>query len=236
MRRFFRRMALSLLFLLVPAAEGEVFLLWPWKGSGDADPQIRMAGIPGISSAPLYSEKLTVNGVQLELEAFAVNLGFAELEGWLKARLRPENLSRVGDTIRVTFRLPDHFLERWLLIDSGPDKPVSAFRIAAPEKLPAASDWPPELPPLPAGATPVQVIHLEGRDGWYGAFSGGSAEPEQGLRTVSDRLRNEGWTAVGNEARPSIGGTGDLFLRARPRTLLWVSFTRDGGAFYARPY
>ena len=139
MRRFFRRMALSLLFLLVPAAEGEVFLLWPWKGSGDADSQIRMAGIPGISSAPLYSEKLTVNGVQLELEAFAVNLGFAELEGWLKARLRPENLSRVGDTIRVTFRLPDHFLERWLLIDSGPDKPVSAFRIAAPEKLPAAS-------------------------------------------------------------------------------------------------
>ena len=60
MRRFFRRMALSLLFLLVPAAEGEVFLLWPWKGSGDADSQIRMAGIPGISSAPLYSEKLTV--------------------------------------------------------------------------------------------------------------------------------------------------------------------------------
>ncbi len=234
MSKSFRLLAAIAVFVAAFAADAEVFTLWPWRGSGGV--QARLEGIPGISTEPLYKEKLTVNGVPLELEVYAIDFDFSALEAWLKARLRPENLFREGDTIRVTYRLADNYLDRWLLIGSGPGKPVACFRISAPEKLPEPAGWPGELPPLPDGATPVQVIHLEGRDGWYGSFSGGSGEPEWQLRSTADRLKNEGWSAVGDEARPSIGGTGDLFLRARPRTLLWVIFNKNGGSFYSRPY
>lgn len=210
---------------------GEVFTLWPWKPSGNAELRQRLESLPGMSSEPLYTEELEINGRSLVLEAYRADAEFAELLRMLAARFPAESLQFGGDTIRLTFRLPDGRIDRWLLIDSGAGKPVTVFRVSAPEKLPEPV-WPEALPPLPPGATPSQVVHFSDRGAWYGAFENAPDDPAGNLRAVEARLRSEGWIAAGNES--ASGGSGDLFLKPDGRGIAWVCFSGTRGAFYCR--
>ncbi len=230
--RAFRTAAALLALGLGLRAGAEVFTLWPWRNrSGQR--WAAATELPGYT--PLHSENIEVNGVRLRLETGRCPAGLAGLAEFLKSRFAPENLAVAPDTIRLTFQRPDGWIERRLLIDSGPGAPVTVFAVAAPERLPHPT-WPAELPPPPDGATPVQVIRFAGRDAVYGAFRGASGSRRNVFTSLDAALAGRGWRAVSGESRLPDGGSGDLYLDADGRRLMWVTAGEDGsGACYLRP-
>ena len=232
-----KRIALFLLFsCLIFSLYGEVFTLWPWKGGGTVAGESLSNRIPEVGNV-LHTERMKVNGVDLELTVSAVNTDFGTLTEFLLRTFQPENLQFGDGSVKVAYRIDENSVERWLMVDGGPGKPVTFFKIVSPEKLPAVTDWPEELPELPPGAVPEQVIYFPGRKAVYGSFRNSGSDPASLLRTVSDRLAITGWTPLGREAETISGGSGEIFLRADQRRILWVNYGTDGvGAAYSRPY
>ena len=52
-------------FVWTPPLCGEVFTLWPWKPSGNAEIRQRLESLPGMSSEPLHTEELEGYGSRL---------------------------------------------------------------------------------------------------------------------------------------------------------------------------
>lgn len=225
-----------IMFLFFFAVRAEVFTLWPYSGGGSVLSS-KVDSIPGIDREILLIEPMIVNGVRLKLEVRRIDSTFDNLILFLKENFDPKELRAAGDTIRVAYKTGEKQVERWLIVNSGDGKPLTMFCITSPLKLPGPGEWPASLPPLPVGAKAVQVVEFPGRKAVYGSFENSGNSPEQLLRNTSDFLRSRGWQAAGNEADPSIQGNGDLFLRANPRELMWVSYGAAGnGAYYTRPY
>ncbi len=225
---------ISALFLL--PLRGEVFTLWPFSGGGASASGSLAREIPGIKD-PLFSEAMTVNGINLNMTVSPVDIAFTELLEYLLNRFKPENLRTGSDEIRVAYKIGDNTVERWLFVNSGPGKPVTLFRVSSPESIPQPKDWPAALPPLPDGAIPTQVIYFPGRKASYGSFQNAGASKEQSMRQLNDQLKAQGWQPVGKEGEPQINGTGDIFIRRKPRQILWADFGELGtGAFYTKPF
>ena len=215
---------------------GEVFTLWPWKGGGTASGESLAGRIPELGGV-LHSEKMKVNGIDLEVTVSAVNTDFITLTEFLLRTFKPENLEFGGGSVKVAYKVGENSVERWLMVDGGPGKPVTFFRISAPEKLPQVTDWPAELPELPPGAVPEQIIWFPGRKAVYGSFRNSGSDPASLLRTATDRLKLSGWTPLGREAETVSGGSGEIFIHSNPRRILWVNYGEKGvGAAYSRPY
>ena len=209
------RMLLLLILIAGPLLplRGEVFMLWPWKGGGTASGESLAGQLPGIG-----------------------RMLHALLLSWLAKMFRPENLQSAGGSVKVAYKVGRQ-VERWLLVDGGPGKPVTLFLIVAPEKLPEAKEWPEELPELPAGAVPVQVVSFPGRKAVYGSFRNAGSEPSNLFRSLSAALKLAGWKSLGNEAEQPDGGTGGIFLGQNPRRILWANYGSNGsGIYYSRPY
>lgn len=215
-------------FAALSPLRAEVFELWPWKSGGIPSEVSRTGELPGRVT-PLYTEKMQVNGVPLEIKASALDADFPSLLAMLVRMFRPENFRAGSDAVRVAYRVDNGNVERWLLVDGGPGRPVTLFVIVAPEKLPPPDGWPGEFPPLPAGATARQVIRFPGKKAVYGSFRNAGNDPAASAKELSAKLTAAGWR--------SIGGDGGMFLHDSPRRILWADFASDGtGAFYTRPY
>ncbi len=233
-----RAAGLLLLLLLTSALRAEVFTLRPHRnGAGNGAVAEISELLPGAEQRGEHREMLRFNGLRLEMTVSRILTPFDELARLLAGQLKPEELTRSGGTLRVNHPLGDGRVERYLLIDSGPGKPVTAFRVVTPEKLPKPPHWPSGLPRLPLGAEPVQVIEFGRTGNLYGSFRAASGEPEELLRSTAAELRATGWTPAAGEASPEIDGRGDLFLDTANRRIAWVSFAPGGiGSFYVGTY
>ena len=230
--------AVALLLLLCSGLRAEVFTLRPprngTKGEG-------VAGfselIPGVEQRGEHRETLLFNGLRVEMTVSQISTAFDELVRLLAGRLKPDELIRSGGTLRVIRPLGGGRVERSLLIDSGPGRPVTAFRVITPEKLPTPPRWPSGLPRLPVGAEPVQVLEFGRTGNLYGSFRSATGDPAELLRSTTAELRAAGWVPAAGEASPEIGGRGDLFVDAANRRIAWVSFAPGGiGSFYVGSY
>lgn len=233
-----RGAALALALLLAPGLRAEVFTLRPLRDGGNGG---RAAGfdelVPGVEQRGEHRESLLFNGLRLEMTVSRISTPFDELVRHLSVQLKPEELIRSGGTLRVSRPLGGGRMERYLLIDSGPGKPVTAFRVVTPEKLPKPPRWPSGLPRLPVGAEPVQVIEFCRTGNLYGSFRAASGEPAELLRSTAAGLRAAGWIPAAGEAAPEISGRGDLFLDTANRRIAWVNFAPGGiGSFYVGTY
>ncbi len=215
---------------------GEVFTLWPWKGGGTTSRGSLSDRIPELGPV-LHTERMRVNGIDLELIVSAIHTDFATLAEFLLRTFQSENLRFGNGSVKVTYRVGENSVERWLMVDGGPGKAVTFFKIKAPEHIPAVVEWPVELPELPPGAIPEQIIYFPDRKAVYGSFRNSGGEPASLLRNVSDRLSLTGWTPLGREAETISGGSGEIFIRPDERRILWINYGENGvGAAYSRPY
>ena len=222
--------------LLCGELRSEVFLLRPFSGSGagKASSLPLAPSLPGLENAPpLLREPVRINGKAFTLELFRSGSNFDEMRTFLlKKGVR---FAASGDTLRCTARLPEGTLERLLIVRSPGLGPVTVFRIAGSPGIPPAGVWPRDLPDLPPGAKPLQVIELRKSNSVYGVFEGVPQDPRDAFRAVDPSLRARGWLPAGNEGSPLIGGSGDIYFSRKENRILWVTFDSDGrGAFYSR--
>jgi len=224
--------------LLPCALRAEVFLLRPLGSRGDGGRGVSAlplaAALPGLENAsPLFREPLKVNGRSFTLELFRSNATFGEMRRFLQSR--GVRFAESGDTLRCAAKMPDGSVERLLLVRSPGRGPATVFRIAGPPGIPPVSSWPRELPPLPPGARPVQVIELLKSGSVYGIFENAGNDGRSVFGSVDSSLRARSWLPAGNEGSPLIGGSGDIYFNRKENRLLWVTFDDEGrGAFYSR--
>lgn len=213
---------------------GEVFLLRPLAGNGNAAAVPLCRILPGLENAsPLLSEPVAVNGKRFTLEIYRSSARYEDMRQFLAAR--GFHFAESNDTLRCTARLSGNSLERLLIVKSPGHGPVTVFRIAGSAGLPPVSAWPRELPELPPGTRALQVIELPRRRSVYGAFEQGSTDAPGAFRQLDARLFNAGWRPAGREASPLTGGTGDIYIHNRKKNVLWVTLDGEGrGAFYCR--
>lgn len=213
---------------------GEVFLLGPMTGSGNASPAPLCRVLPGMENAsPLLTEPVVINGKDFTLEVYRSAASFEDMRRFLVSR--GVHFVQSNDTLRCTARLSANTLERLLVVKSPGRGPVTVFRISGKSGVPPVRVWPEKLPDLPSGARALQVIELPRRKSVYGSFDRGSLEAAGSFRHIDSALRGAGWRPAGKEASPLTGGTGDIYIRNRTRDILWVTLDNDGrGAFYCR--
>ena len=225
-----KKLLLNILFLsaaLLPL-HAEVYWLGPGRGVRSAD---KLAGVlPGMEKV-LYTGKITVNSYAAQLEVSAVRGDVEEIALQLK-RMKAAKLSLSGGTIRFERKLPSGMIERFLLIASRRNRPLTCFRMKVPEKLPPPAEWPSELPPLPPGAEITAVTRL-GDGGVCGEFRNAQEPPYILLRRVDAQLRNRQMFAAGDEVTARNGGRGEIFYSKK--AIIWVNFSDTGhGAFFYR--
>ena len=239
--RHFSAAAAILLGVLAASAcvlRAEVFLLRPLGSRGDGGSRASAlplaAALPGLENAsPLFREPLKVNGRSFTLELFRSSADFDEMRRFLRSR--GVHFAESGDTLRCAAKLPDGSLERLLVVRSPGRGPATVFRIAGPPGIPPVPSWPQELPSLPPGVRPVQVIELLKSGSVYGIFENAGSDGRAAFRSVDSFLRARGWLPAGNEGSPLIGGSGDMYFNRREKRIVWVTFDDDGrGAFYSR--
>lgn len=208
----------------------EVYLLGPGRGRyGQGD--ILEGVLPGMEKV-LHKEKISVNSHETRLEVSAVRRDIEEIALLLK-KMKVEKLQISGGTIRFERKVKNSSLvERFLLVASRKNRPVTCFRILVPDKLPPPAHWPPELPPLPPGAVITAVTRLAD-GGICGEFRNAQEPAYVQLRRVDAQMRNRKMFPAGNEIGSKSGGRGEIFYDRR--SIVWVSFSDTGhGAFFYR--
>ena len=231
-----KKIPLILLFsaaVFLPLA-GEVFLLRPLTGGGNAAAFPLCRVLPGLENAsPLLTDPVRITGKNFTLELYRSNARFEDMRRFLVSR--GVHFAESNDSLRCTARLSGDTLERLLVVKSPGRGPVTVFRIAGSAGLPPVSLWPRELPELPSGARALQVIELPRRSSVYGAFEKGSPDAQGSFRQIDAALSLAGWRSAGKEASPLTGGTGDIYIHNRTKNILWVTLDQEGrGAFYCR--
>ena len=207
----------------------EVYWLGPGrKVSRGSD---KIAGVlPGMEKV-LYARKITVNNCPVPLEVSAVRGNFEDMITALRA-LKVDKLNVSGGTLRFE-RPAGNSVERFLLVASRKNRPVTCFKMTVPRELPPPGEWPSELPPLPPGAEITAVTRLD-NGAVCGEFKNAGEPPYILLRRVDSLLRNRKMFPAGNEISSRDGGKGEIFFDKNSIVLVNFSDSGNGMFFYRR--
>ena len=222
---------MKLFAILILAAAGfafplsaEVFSLWPFssgEGGGDLD--------DALKPAKLWSEKVIVDGHSLELGVSLVrnplDVGYKNLR-----RLYPNaRFAANSNSLLVETKRKDGIRRRLYLLSIEGIYPTIEFTMDLPADKLKPSHWPADFP-LPPGSRPIAVMEFPKRSAVYGAFASefGIA---QTLPSVAAALKNSGWNSVTNEHKDTLNGTGEVFMKQNPPSLIIIGFspTKNGG-------
>lgn len=217
-------LGLTIALLHVWTATAEVYWLTPRGGGGRRLDELAEA-------RELMTEPVTFNGVKTELKVSSIRRRLTELLAELKQNY-PDLQFRVGAD-GVLLRLPviGNDRERVLLVGGEASDTVTVFTMLLPEKMPPLPEWPKELP-LPTGAKPEEIIFFHRSQVWYGAFSE-AGDPELALAAAREQLAREGFLAVTAESSQLARGRGEIFMREKPRAMLWLNFDDRGNGVMA---
>ena len=225
-------------FLLgtVLSLSAEVFSLWPFSGHDE-----RMSTSPDslLKPSELWSEKIKVNGMDLDLKVALISTPFEYCLDLLRKNYPKAKFAANKKNVIIERKLPDGSRERTLLIAIDGIYPVMQFSMILPEHRLVPKDWPREFPLLP-GATPVSVMHFPKRGAVYGMFHT-NMNMRTALPQMISQLQSRGWQPVSNENAMGTG-SGEVFLNEAKKEILIIGFSNqaDGsgctGTLYKKPY
>lgn len=225
----------TLLTLLLLASAlpllSEVYWLGPGRRSSVGNTE-KLAGILRGMDNVLYTSKVNVNSFLSTMKVSAVQGDIEDIILQLR-RLKVEKLNISGGTVRFERALPGKMKERFLLISTRKDRPITCFRMTVPEKLPPPGEWPTVLPSLPPGAEITAVTQLDDKS-ICGEFRNASEPAYVLLRRADSELRHRKMYAASNEISRPSGGKGDIYFN--DNAIVWITFDDNGrGTFFYRP-
>ena len=203
----------------------EVFSLWPFSGNESIG--VEEATRP----APLWTEKVIVNGRSLEL-GVALNRNSLEVCRNNLRKLYPNaSFAENANSLLAEIKLKNGLRRRIYLLAIDGIYPVISFSMDLPPSGMKAGEWPSEFP-LPPGATPVMTMRFPARNAVYGAFTS-SFDVRQTLPSLASSLQSMGWSSVSGEHQNPLTGSGEIFLRNDSSSMLVIGLTprKDGGCF-----
>jgi hypothetical protein len=214
----------------------EVFSLWPFAGH---DERMSSSAESLLNPAELWSEKIKVNGQDLEMKAALISSPLNVCLKLLREKFPDAKFAANDKNVVMERPLKNGGRERILLVSMDGIYPVMQFSMILPDHALTPKDWPREFPLLP-GAKPVNVMYFPKRNAVYGMFKG-EYPVRTALPMLTSRLQSSGWAPVSNENAQGTG-TGEIFLNETKKEILIIGFTEDEsgtsclGTLYKRPY
>ncbi|MDD3155561.1 MAG: hypothetical protein PHS41_11910 [Victivallaceae bacterium] len=205
-------------------AAGEVYLLGPQRSGG---PGKNDGTFPSLEADSILEEPVLINTVRTTSRTALLRISYAELARLL-GQYRHGKVKIGPDAMRVEFPIDNgKRIRRILFVRAGheDEQNTLCFELELPEKLPNNPPWPSELP-LPPGAIPVESVAFPERGLIYGSFRH-AGRPIAALRSAEGFFRNRDFQPLSGEAG-GPEGRGELFFRAKPRAIAWISIADDG--------
>lgn len=210
---------------------GDVYSLWPFS---DADTATLDAVSALQNPAKFWSEKIIVNGTELQLDISLLETPIGELHKNYRQLFHGRKDVLMGgnsNSLLLQQVQKDGSLKRQYYLELSGIYPVLLFEMVLPPGLrkPTADDWPAELPFL-QGAEDITCMNFPVRDATFGAFRIDNALVPQVLSDLALRLEGMGWEKVARETDAVFEGSGEVFLKdgASRILILGVSKTRNG--------
>ena len=222
---------MKLFAILILAAAGlafplsaEVFSLWPFSsGGGGGDLE------DALKPVRLWSESVVVNGHSLELGISLIQNPLDVCYRNLRRLYPNARFAANSNSLLVELKQKNGIRRRLYLLSIEGVYPTIEFTMDLPAEKLKPSHWPADFP-LPPGSRPVTVMEFPKRNAVYGAFTSDFGIA-QTLPNVASSLKNSGWNSVTNEHRDPSSGTGEVFMKQPPPSLMIIGFTptKNGG-------
>lgn len=215
---------------------GEVYSLWPFSGSGSS-----AETLSGAESRNFWKEKIRVNGTDMELEIFLLERTLKDVAGSLrKDSGRKQNVYAAGNSLLVEEAEKNGSVKRTFYLELPGVHSLLQFQMILPpgRRTATRNDWTKELP-LIADAEDMTCMEFPVRRAVFGAFLLKNATVPQVLSDLTVRIRAMGWEQVSREADDVFTGSGEVFLKHDPYSIMILGVTahNDGVrvSMYSRP-
>ena len=214
----------------------EVFSLWPFAGH---DERMSSSAESLLNPAELWSEKIKVNGQDLEMKAALISSPLNVCLKLLREKFPDAKFAANEKNVVMERPLKNGGRERILLVSMDGIYPVMQFSMILPDHALTPKDWPREFPLLP-GAKPVNVMYFPKRNAVYGMFRS-PMNVRTALPQLTSQLKSRGWQPMSAENSRGTG-TGEVFLNESKKELLIIGFSNQEngsgctGTLYKKPY
>jgi len=225
---------MALLSLSALSARADVFSLFPLShagggGSGEA-----------MEAKLLWSEPVTINGIDASLGISILDIGIDECAAKLKKAYPNGKSARSRDSIVFETTAGKGLKERLFFVAMPGIYPIMQFSMKVPDSLSTSKpQWPASMP-LPSSSKPISVMSFPKRNSDYGLFSS-DMPSSQCLQEISSAFKSNGWMRMDEEpASARSSGNGGVYLSSDSTkiAIASVSDSPDGGskgAIYMRP-
>jgi len=216
------RISICAIIFLPLLLSAEVFSLWPLSGAGGGTDE-------ALRPSKLWSENVIVDGHSLEMSVSLLQNKLDVCYANLRKLYPDASFAANRNSLLVEFKQKNGTRRRLYLLSLEGVYPTIQFSMELPAGPMKPADWPQEFP-LPAGARPITTMHFPKRNAVYGAFSS-DYDVSQTLPDVVASLKANGWQSVTAEHRDVFSGTGEVFLKNSPSSILVIGFTpkKKGG-------
>lgn len=185
-----------------------------------------------IKAKSVLKDKVTINGVEGDLEAFLSPMKLSDALEALKPALK-EHKATLGNGTAVIDVTDGKWINRLMLLKAGSKSQVVIFQMRLPAGANAKNPenaWP-STAPKPSGVRVDRVIKLKKSGAAFCQFSrGGTSSFVEGYR---DALLGDGWKSVTNEK-----GAGGTFLSEKKDKMLifsvWKTDDKSYGSIFVR--
>lgn len=222
--RFF--ILLLLTAAALPQLRADIFSLLPFS---PRNPASLTALSDSMGPKRFWKEKINVNGTDMFMEIFLIDRSLRDIAAQVRQG-KKQNIAVFANSNSLLLEEPgkDGSLLRTYYLELSSVRPVLQFKMLIPagRKTMKAADWPSELP-LVAGAEELTCMRFPARNALYGGFLVRKAVVPQVLSDMSDRIAAKGWNPVSREADNVFKGSGEVFMKENPSSIMILGIARD---------
>ncbi len=215
----------------------DVYTLWPFKD--------RTASLSAYTEffqpKKFWTERIRVNGRDLELEIFLIDMPLAEIAKKIPSSLDPEiQVLNGANSLLLQEKQNDGSMKRVYFLSLSGIQPVLQFQMVLPPErlIPARQDWPAELPYM-ENAAEVTCMEFPVRNAVFGAFFLENTTVPQALGNLTSGITASGWEKVSRESDHVFSGSGEVFMKSNPQSIMILGIVKNGDgvrvSMYSRP-
>ncbi len=215
----------------------EVYKLFPFNRKSASLTEIAEYSQP----KKFWTEQIRVNGKMLTLEIFLLETTLEDLAKTIAAGVKPEVQTMHGArSILLQEKQPDGSMKRVYYLALNGIRQVLQFQMVLPAErlIPARKDWHDQLPYM-EDAKDVTCMEFPVRGAVFGAFQLEKTTVAQTLDSMSSKISALGWEQIGRERDQVFTGSGEVFMKSNPQSMLILGVTQNGDgvrvSMYTRP-
>lgn len=245
-RSVFTSFAATVLFASAQSLYADVFSLWPFgshsvNAEAPTAEEAEMTMAELLGSRKFWNENITVNGQKLIMHIALADNSLTKIRTSIRKFFPDAQTAGNLNSMLVRRVLKNGNTSRIFLLQMDGLNSLLQFSMELPKDMPKECPdtlWPSTFPRL-AGASDCQLMSFPKRSSLFATFTVKNAEIPHVLDQLVARLKADGWEPATSEYSSIFEGTGEVFMKEEPSSLLLVGTVHDSSgdvqvSFYHR--